>query len=99
MDELLEPRPTPDSETRGQPAEPRRASPRKGKRRTATSLRRREANRRNAQQSTGPRTAGGKARSRGNALKHGYSGAGLVLHPEDRVSLADRLQEWTEDIE
>ena len=30
------------------------------------------ANRRNAQQSTGPRTAGGKARSRLNGLIHGY---------------------------
>jgi hypothetical protein len=32
-----------------------------------------EANRRNALRSTGPRTAKGKARSRGNALKHGLA--------------------------
>jgi hypothetical protein len=31
-----------------------------------------EANRRNAQQSTGPKTTRGKARARLNALKHGF---------------------------
>ena len=40
-----------------------------------TSSRRAEANRRNAQKSTGPRTAEGKARSRFNAVKHGMSAA------------------------
>ena len=39
-----------------------------------------EANRRNAQQSTGPKTAEGKARSRQNALKHGLTAT--VLDPE-----------------
>ena len=38
-----------------------------------TSSRRREANRRNAQRSTGPRSATGKSVSRTNALRHGLS--------------------------
>ena len=37
------------------------------------------ANRRNAQKSTGPRTAEGKAASRQNAFKHGMTGEGIVL--------------------
>lgn len=37
-----------------------------------------DANRRNAQQSTGPRTAAGKARSAQNAVKHGFTGRLLV---------------------
>jgi hypothetical protein len=36
-----------------------------------------EANRRNARQSTGPRTASGKARSRQNAFRHGLSRAAI----------------------
>ena len=37
------------------------------------------ANRRNAEKSTGPRTDEGKAFSRGNAVKHGLAGDGIVL--------------------
>lgn len=37
-----------------------------------TSERKRQANRENATKSTGPRTAVGKANSRGNAVKHGF---------------------------
>ena len=37
-----------------------------------------DANRRNAQHSTGPRTAAGKARSSQNAVKHGFTGRLLV---------------------
>jgi len=37
-----------------------------------------EANRRNAQHSTGPRSTAGKARSSQNALKHGFTGRLLV---------------------
>ncbi|HUY29252.1 MAG TPA: hypothetical protein VMV27_17715 [Candidatus Binataceae bacterium] len=47
--------------------------------RGAISERRLAANRANAQLSTGPRTARGKARSAQNALKHGMLARGLVI--------------------
>ena len=47
---------------------------------------RREANRRNAQLSTGPRTEAGKDRSRRNALTHGLS-AEVVRLPEDDAAI------------
>lgn len=58
-----------------------------------------EANRRNAQRSTGPRTEAGKARACLNALKHGNRAAAVlpVLPHEDPRELARRIQEWTED--
>jgi hypothetical protein len=40
------------------------------------------ANQTNARLSTGPKTVEGKARSRGNALKHGLTGQGVVLPDE-----------------
>jgi hypothetical protein len=42
------------------------------------------ANRRNAQMSTGPRTAEGKSVSRLNALRHGLTGHIDVRTPEDQ---------------
>ena len=48
-----------------------------------TSEARINANRINAQMSTGPRTTEGKERSRANGLKHGLTGAGIVLLEED----------------
>ena len=42
-----------------------------------------KANKQNAQQSTGPRTADGKARVASNALKHGLTGKEVVLPGED----------------
>ena len=50
----------------------------------ATTLKQIEANRRNAAKSTGPRTADGKAASRGNAMKHGVLSAVVVAENEDR---------------
>jgi hypothetical protein len=60
-----------------------------------------EANRRNAQRSTGPRTEAGKARSRLNALKHGNRAVAVlpVLPHENPKALARRVQEWTEDLQ
>ena len=52
-----------------------------------------EANRKNAQRSCGPRTAEGKARSRGNALKHGLAGAGVVLPESAAQAVGDRFDE------
>jgi hypothetical protein len=43
-----------------------------------TSTKRSEANRRNAKRSTGPCTASGKYRSRGNALRHGLLSKALA---------------------
>ena len=63
-----------------------------------TSSRRAEANRRNAQKSTGPRTAEGKARSRFNAVKHGMRAATPVLPGEDKAAFDDRLERWTRNL-
>ena len=41
------------------------------------------ANQANARRSTGPRTAAGKNKSRYNALKHGLTGARVVVPGED----------------
>ena len=47
-----------------------------------------QANRMNAQRSTGPKTDEGKAASRRNSLKHGLSGAGVVIPVEDEAEIA-----------
>src|SRR5438067_1899434 len=52
------------------------------------------ANRQNAKKSTGPRSAEGKARSRANSVKHGLSGEGVCLLPEDEAAVAERLAAW-----
>ena len=51
-----------------------------------------EANRRNAQKSTGPKTDEGKARVRRNAFKHGMTARTImpVLPQEDPKELEDR---------
>jgi hypothetical protein len=49
------------------------------------------ANRRNAKQSTGPRSIAGKNRSRFNALKHGMKAATDVLPTEDPAAFQERL--------
>ena len=51
-----------------------------------------EANRRNAQKSTGPKTEQGKAKSKFNALKHGMTAEVAVLPHEDKVSYEELRQ-------
>ena len=53
-----------------------------------------EANRRNAQKSTGPRTEQGKNRSRLNALDHGCRANVLVLPTEDFGAYEKEAQTW-----
>jgi len=57
-----------------------------------------DANRANAQKSTGPRTPEGKARSRQNALRHGLQGQALLINSEDETEfnelVDDLLEEW-----
>jgi hypothetical protein len=50
----------------------------------------REANRRNAQKSSGPQTEEGKKRSKMNSLKHGCRAEILVLPEEDPRELEDQ---------
>ena len=54
-----------------------------------TSQTRIDANRRNAQKSTGPRTEAGKATSRWNALKHGLASPELILFDETEEAFED----------
>jgi hypothetical protein len=63
-----------------------------------TTSKRAKINRRNAQKSTGPRTAEGKSRSRLNALKHGMTAALPVLPGEDAEALQGRIDAWTDDL-
>jgi hypothetical protein len=60
-----------------------------------------EANRRNAQKSTGPQIVQGKARLRRNALKHGMYARELmpVLPQEDPTELEERIHEYVSDIQ
>ena len=57
-----------------------------------------DANRLNSQRSTGPRTDGGKSISRRNALKHGLSGAGIVLPAEEGAAFDQRRAEWNSSL-
>ena len=66
-----------------------------------SSQKRIEANRRNAQQSTGPRTAEGKAKSATNSTSHGFSSLnmnplapGCFLHTEDESQFLGLLNEY-----
>jgi len=55
------------------------------------------ANRANALKSTGPRTAEGKERSRGNSYKHGLTGAGVVVATEDAEAIRRRSEGFQAD--
>ena len=60
-----------------------------------------EANRRNSQRSTGPKTDGGKARARRNALKHGMAALTIMpsLPQEDPQQLEERTDRYTNDLQ
>ncbi len=60
-----------------------------------------EANRRNAQRSTGPKTDEGKDRVRRNAITHGMTARTImpVLTQEDPRQLEERTQEWVSDVQ
>jgi len=55
-----------------------------------------EANRLNAQKSTGPRTVEGKANSSQNALKSGIDAESLIILGEDRAALETLTQEYVD---
>jgi hypothetical protein len=55
----------------------------------STSARKNEANRANAQRSTGPTSDKGKATSSRNALKHGLTSKDVVIHPDHQVEFDD----------
>ena len=56
------------------------------RRKRPASIKRVEANRRNARRSTGPRTVDGKARASRNALKHGLCGTYSRLPSEEAAT-------------
>ncbi|HMF37387.1 MAG TPA: hypothetical protein VKF17_12135, partial [Isosphaeraceae bacterium] len=60
-----------------------------------------EANRRNSQMSTGPRTNDGKARARRNSLKHGMAALTIMpsLPQEDPQQLEERTDRYTKDLQ
>ena len=65
---------------------------------TIASPARQLANAANAQKSTGPKTAEGKARSRANAYQHGLAGEGVVQSPEDAAEVAGRYAELAAEL-
>ena len=56
-----------------------------------------EANRLNAQRSTGPRSAEGKASSRFNAFKHGADARSRIIPGEDEDDLLNTTREYYEE--
>ena len=65
-----------------------------------SSAKKTEANRRNAQKSSGPQQIDGKSRSRLNALKHGMrANLLLVLPGEDAEACQARVDAWTDSLE
>ena len=58
------------------------------------SERKHEANRRNAQKSTGPKTEEGKSKVKLNALRHGLYARTIVLPHEDEAAYQQRLDDW-----
>ena len=57
------------------------------------------ANRANAQKSTGPKTAEGKAKSSLNAVKHGLAAQHVLLPNEDAEAYQAVVQGWIDDLQ
>jgi len=57
------------------------------------------ANRANARKSTGPRTDEGKERSRANSLRHGMTGAGVVLAPADAAEVERKARAYRAELD
>ena len=66
---------------------------------TMSTSERAEVNRRNAQKSSGPKSAAGKDRSRFNAVKHGMRARQPILPGEDPLARQARLDAWTAQLE
>jgi hypothetical protein len=62
-----------------------------------TEINRAEINKANAQHSTGPKTADGKARSSLNALRHGLTGQLVVMPTEDLEAYQSHLNSFTDE--
>ena len=58
-----------------------------------------KSNKRNAQQSTGPRTAAGKTKSAANALSHGILSRDLLLPDEDEGQWAELLAQLMTELQ
>ena len=56
------------------------------------------ANRRNAVLSTGPKTEAGKEKSRANSLKHGLTGAGVVMPEADAIEVERRAMAYAVEL-
>ena len=56
-----------------------------------------EANRQNAQKSSGPKSAEGKAKAARNALKHGLAGHGVIFPEEMAGQIQDRMGHWRKE--
>jgi hypothetical protein len=65
----------------------------------ATSEARRLANIANAARSTGPRSISGRNRSAQNSLKHGLTGAGVVVPDRDKDEIERRVEALTADLD
>jgi hypothetical protein len=62
-----------------------------------TQINRAEVNKKNAQHSTGPKTAEGKQRSALNALRHGLTGQIVVMPTEDLQAYQLHLESFTDE--
>ena len=58
-----------------------------------------EANRRNAQRSTGPRSTDGKSRSRLNALRHNLTGQVTTMTDADRAAHNQFIESMIADLD